>query len=122
MRLDPALDREFHFFIGRDAGRVVGYAVEDTVKGKWGIIRYILSIDPHGRVLDVMVLEYSERRGRPVAKRRFLKQFEGKTIHDKITLRRDIHGVSGATISSSSMTNGIRKLVHVFDELYVKGH
>lgn len=120
IKLDPVLDREFHFFIGRDNGYVIGYAVKGTVKGKWGPIHYILSLDPEGKILDVMVLEYSERRGRPIAKRRFLKQFVGKTIEDRIKLKKDIRGISGASISSRGMTDGIRKLVYIFNEFYAK--
>jgi Na+-translocating ferredoxin:NAD+ oxidoreductase RnfG subunit len=120
IKFDPELDKEFRFFIGAANGKVVGYAVEDTVKGKWGPIHYMLSLDPDGKIVDAMVLQYKEKRGRPVAKRRFLDQFVGKTINDKIALKKDIRGVSGATISSRGMTNGIRKLVYVFEELFKK--
>jgi Na+-translocating ferredoxin:NAD+ oxidoreductase RnfG subunit len=78
----------------------------------------MLSLDPAGKIVDVVVLEYKEKRGLPVAKGRFLKQFVGKTMQNKLKLRKDIRGVSGATISSRSMTNGIRKLVYVFNEFY----
>jgi Na+-translocating ferredoxin:NAD+ oxidoreductase RnfG subunit len=120
IKFDPKLDKEFHFFIGTSNGQIVGYAVKDTVKGKWGPIHYMLSLDPNGKIMDAMVLQYKEKRGRPVAKRRFLDQFVGKTVNDKIKLKKDIRGVSGATISSRGMTNGIRKLVYVFEELYKK--
>lgn len=120
IKFDPKLDKEFRFFIGTANGQIVGYAIEDSVKGKWGLIHYMLFLDPEGKITDVMVLEYKEKRGRPVAKRRFLDQFVGKTINDRIKLKRNIRGVSGATISSRGMTNGIRKLVHVFNEFYGK--
>lgn len=115
---DPLFDREFHFFIGRTNGYLVGYAIKDTIRGKWGPIHYMLSLDPAGKIVDVVVLEYKEKRGLPVAKGRFLKQFVGKTMQNKLKLKKDIRGVSGATISSRSMTNGIRKLVYVFNEFY----
>lgn len=117
---DPVFDREFSFFIGRQGGQVIGYAAKHAVKGKWGMIHYMIALDPDGTVREVKVLEYQERRGKPVAKRRFLKQFKGKTIQSRIKLRKDIHGVTGATISSRGMTDGVRKLVHVFHEFYVK--
>lgn len=119
VKLDPVLDREFRFYVGKKDGQVMAYAVQDTVAGKWGPIRYMLSLDPTGRVLDAMVLEYEEKRGRPVAKRRFLKQFIGKTRGDEIKLMKDIRGVSGASISSRGMADGIKKMVHIFHELYV---
>lgn len=119
--LDPELDREFSIFIGTANGQIVGYAIQDTVRGKWGPIYYLLSLSPKGEVLDTVVLEYREKRGRPIAKRRFLKQFRGKTVNDKVKLKKDIRGISGASISSRGMTNGIRKVIHVVNELYIKG-
>ncbi len=120
IEFDPELDKEYHFYIGRADGQIVGYAVIDTVKGKWGPIHYMLSIEPDGRIKDIVVLELKERRGRPVKERKFLDQFIGKTLQDPIKLKKDVKGVSGATISSRGMSNGIRKIVYVFNELYRK--
>lgn len=117
---DPRLDKEFSFFIGKVNGQVVGYVIKDTVKGNWGPIHYLLSLSPEGKIMDTVVLEYSEKRGRPIAKRRFLRQFKGKTINDRIRLKKDIRGITGASISSRGMTDGIRKSVHVFNEFYGK--
>ena len=107
-------------FIAEKDGKVVGYAVEDRVKGKWGPIDYMLGFDPDGKIKDVIVMELKERRGRPVKERRFLDQFKGKSIQEPIKLNKDIKGVAGATISSRGMSNGIRKLVYIFNELYKK--
>ena len=118
LNLHPYLDRKFVFRVAKAQGNVLGYAVEDIVPGKWGPIHYLVTIDPEGNVADVAVLEYRERRGKPVAKRRFLKQFIGKGVRDDLRLRRDIKGVTGASISSRGMTDGVRKLVHVFKFFY----
>ncbi len=120
IKLNPEYDKDFHFFIGSTNGKVVGYAVKDTVKGKWGPIYYMLALEPDGKVKDAIVLEYQEKRGKPVANRRFLDQFVGKSIADEIKLKKDIKGVSGATISSMGMTNGIKKLIFVFNKFYVQ--
>lgn len=119
VKFDPELDKEFIFYVGWDDGEIVGFAAEDRVKGKWGIIHYIIVFNTNGSIRDIAVLEYSEKRGRPVAKEGFRKQFRGMTINDRIRLKKDIRGVSGATISSTGMTNGVRKMTHVFHELYI---
>lgn len=116
--LDPQYEKDFHFFVGRKKGEIIAYAAPDTVPGKWGPIHYMLLISPEGRIQDVLVLEYWEKRGRPVAKKRFLKQFKGRTAVDDLRLMKDIRGVTGASISSQGMTNGIRKMLHVFREVY----
>ncbi len=97
--------------------KVVGYAFEDSVLGKWGQIHYLAALDENGTVREIVILDYSEIRGRPIAKRRFLRQYRNKTREDPVLLRRDIDGVTGATISSRSLTDGIRKLLHVFPEI-----
>lgn len=116
---DPALDREFKVFIGMNDGAVIGYVMRSAVKGKHDLIHYMVSFDPNGQIQKVVILEYHEKRGKPVAKRRFLKQFKGKTINSRLKLRKDIDGVTGATISSRGMVNGVRKMVHVFNEFYM---
>ena len=113
------LDRdEFQFYVAKKEGEILGYAIQDAVPGKWGLIYYMLHIDPQGKIKDTIVLAYEEKRGKPVAKRRFLKQFRGKTVKNKIKMMSDIRGVTGASISSRGMTDGIRKTLHVFNRLY----
>lgn len=98
----------------RQNNRTIGYAFEDTVIGKWGPIHYLLSIDTSGRVIDTIILDYQEIRGKPVAKRRFLRQYNGKSAENPVQLQKDIDGISGATISSRSLTDGIRKHLHLY--------
>ncbi|MDP3921224.1 MAG: FMN-binding protein [Candidatus Omnitrophota bacterium] len=119
--LDSSSDRKRLFYVGERDGEVLGYAVEDAVAGKWGPIYYMLFIDPGGEIKDTLVLAYEEKRGKPVAKRRFLKQFQGKSVDSQIRLMRDIRGVTGASISSRGMTDGIRKMVHIFHQHYGGG-
>ena len=116
--LHPEYDREFHFYSAKSNTQVVGYAAEDTVQGKWGPIHYLAGFDPQGKITNIVVLSFNERRGRPVAKHRFLSQFIAKTIKDPVHLRKDINGVTGATISSRGITDGIRKLLYIFEEFY----
>jgi len=115
---DAQSDHEYVFHIGKLKGKIVGYVAEDTVHGKWGPIHYMMAMTPNGEVSDTIVLEYKERRGRPVAKKRFLRQYIGKTVHNPIKLRKDIDGITGATISSRGMTDGVRKLLYIFEEFF----
>ena len=118
--IHPEYNKEFIGYIGKSdsEGPVVGYAFEDTVPGKWGPIHYLLAVDPAGKITNVVVLDFNERRGRPIAKKNFVNQYIGKTIRDKIKLRQDINGITGATISSRAITDGVRKLLYVFEEFY----
>ena len=113
---DPEFDKEFNFYTGRVNGQIAGYTAENTVQGKWGPIHYLVGFDLNGKITNIIVLSLNEKRGRPVAKPRFLNQFVGKTAKNQIRLRRDIQGITGATISSRSLTDGIRKMLYIFDE------
>lgn len=108
-------------FTARLNGEVVGYAFEDIVDGKWGPIHYVAGVSLDGRVLGLAVLDYEEIRGRPIAKKRFLKQYLGKTTKDPLRLRKDIDGVTGATISSRAFTDGVRKILFIFQEIEIAG-
>ena len=120
VEFDPEFDKEYHIYIGQANGQTAGYVFEDTVKGKWGPINYMVAFDADGRIKDVIVLGLKERRGKPIKERKFLGQYVGKSISDPIKLNKDIKGIAGATISSRQMSSGIRKLVYVFNELYKK--
>lgn len=101
-------------------GKIIGYTYEDTVIGKWGPIHYAVMLDTEGQIIKTNILAFYEIRGRPAMKRRFLKQYRDKSIADPVQLRQDIDGVSGATITSRSLTDGVRKILHVHHLLNVE--
>ncbi len=109
--------KKIQFYIVKRSGQNIGLVFEDIVIGKWGPIHYLVGVDLKGKVIQVIILDYDEIRGKPIAKRRFLKQYKNKSSHDPVKLRQDIDGIAGATISSRSLTNGIRKLLFVFAEI-----
>lgn len=106
---------EITVYVAREQNNAVGYAFEDTVMGKWGLIHYLVGLDTGGAVFHVTILDYQEIRGRPIAKRRFLRQYEGKTTLDPLQLYKDIDGITGATISSNSLTEGVRKILYIYE-------
>ncbi len=92
----------------------MGYAFVDEVWGYWGPIRFVVCLDPGGVVLDVVVLELREARGRPIAGHRFLRQYRGRRPGEPLRLGREIHGVTGATVSSRAVTDGVRRVLDRF--------
>ncbi|MBC8550728.1 MAG: FAD:protein FMN transferase, partial [Candidatus Brocadiales bacterium] len=55
------------------------------------------------------------------AKKRFLYQFKGKSLKNKIRINRDIINISGATMSVVTMCKGVKKILAVIDEFYLSG-
>ncbi len=121
VKLDPKLDKEFNIYEAKSGdGKLLGYALENSVQGKWEAIHYLIALDAEGKITDAVVLEMQEKWGKPIKERKFLAQFFGKKAGDSLKLNKDVQQIAGATISSASMTNGIRKLLNVFSELYGK--
>jgi hypothetical protein len=65
-------------------------------------------------------MSYQEKRGRPIARLSFLRQYRGKTSKSRLKVGKDITGVSGATISSISATFAVKKAIVLYKEFYLK--
>lgn len=91
------------------AGTLLGFAQVRNVKGKDQPITYLVAIDPANTLKDIDVLVYREPQGGEVAYEPWRKQFRGKTSSAPLVVDKDIRNISGATISSHSVTLGVRK-------------
>ena len=106
------------FFFAVNDGKKTGVAVIDVEPGKWGPVEFIIALNLDGSVKRVEVMSYREKRGRPIARRSFMKQFDGKTIDDPLKVRKDIRGISGATISSKCAAFAVKKALALYNEIY----
>ena len=77
-------------------------------------------VDARGRVSNVELLVFRESRGSEVRTKRFNVQYEGKTASDPVRLNKDIIIISGATMSVRSMTAGIKRVLVLVDEFYLR--
>ena len=77
-------------------------------------ITLLVAIDPAARLRDVDVLVYREPYGGEVAYESWRRQFRGKGTGDPLVVGRDIRGISGATISVNSVTDGVRRSLTEF--------
>ena len=82
---------------------------------------YALYLSEEGRILAVDVLIYREPQGSEIDFPAFRKQFVGKNNPRKIIPGRTIQVISGATISSRSITYSVRDLLVIFQKLHRKG-
>lgn len=96
---------------------LVGYAfftsdVPPEELGYNGPIEVLVGMDLSGTLTGVVVTHYNESlqqsRGDFLFRRGFQEQFAGKSIRDAFRVRRDVDGISGATITVSAMSIGIR--------------
>jgi len=91
-----------------------GWFIADQVVGKHEFITFSLAIDRTGAVKDVEILEYRESYGDQVRNAAWRAQFVGKRNGAKFKLDDDIKNISGATLSSRHITDGVKRLLATY--------
>jgi Na+-translocating ferredoxin:NAD+ oxidoreductase RnfG subunit len=91
-----------------------GWFILDQVIGKHAPIRFAVALDAHGAVRDVEILEYLESYGAEIRLAAWRRQFRGKSDGDRVDLDRNIRNISGATLSCSHVTEGIRRVLATY--------
>ncbi len=91
-----------------------GWFVVDEVVGKHEFITYAVGLDGAGAVKDVEILDYKETYGGQVRDPRWRQQFVGKKPGAPVRLGADIKNISGATLSSKHITDGVRRLLDTY--------
>jgi Na+-translocating ferredoxin:NAD+ oxidoreductase RnfG subunit len=113
-------EQSFDVYIGETGAQVDGYALVQNTIGKHKPMTYMVGIDNKGQVSDVELLVFRESRGSEIRQKRFNAQYEGKTVNDPVRLNKDIINISGATMSVRSMSAGIKRVLVLVDEFYLK--
>lgn len=98
-------------------GGPLGYAVEKRVVSRSGPFTILVMIDAQLRVKRATVLSYPGERGGEVRFPTFTRQFIGKGANDPIRVGEDIDAMTGATISSQAMTDGVRAALRLVRDL-----
>ncbi len=95
--------------------------VVDEVVGKHEMITYAVGITAEGTVKQIEILDYRESYGYEVADSKWRDQFKGKSAESTIKLNKDIQNISGATLSSKHLTDGVKRVLVMY-ELSLKNH
>ncbi len=93
-----------------------GIFVLDHVVGKHLFIDYAVSIEG-GRVRRVDILQYRESYGGEIRSPSWLAQFVGKTSASPLKVGSDIRNISGATLSSAHVTEGVKRILAAYGHL-----
>lgn len=97
-------------------GRWLGSAMQDAELGKHQPIDYLVALDASGKVLAVELLVYREAYGGGIRSERFRAQFKGRAAGAALVLGQDVDAVSGATISSRTLADGVAKALRLFQD------
>jgi hypothetical protein len=90
-----------------------GIFVLDHVIGKHLYIDYAVAIQG-GRVKRVDILAYRESYGGEVRSPSWLAQFVGKSSASPLKVGSDIRNISGATLSSMHLTEGVKRILAAY--------
>jgi Na+-translocating ferredoxin:NAD+ oxidoreductase RnfG subunit len=96
-------------------GAPLGYVVVDDVIGKFELISYAVGLGTDGTVRQIEVLSYRESHGHEIRLPAWRKQFVGKGASAPIRVGEDIANISGATLSCSHVTEGVKRIVALID-------
>ena len=99
--------------VARKAGVTLGYVVTDEVLGKVELISYAVGIALDGSVKQVEILSYRESHGFEIRMPAWRRQFVGKGSGSPMRVGEDISNISGATLSCTHVTDGVRRIVAV---------
>ncbi len=91
-----------------------GWLIVDEVVGKHEFITFAVALDGAGAVRSVEILEYRESYGGQVRDPHWRAQFIGKRAGAGVKLGSDIKNISGATLSSKHVTDGVRRLLATY--------
>jgi Na+-translocating ferredoxin:NAD+ oxidoreductase RnfG subunit len=109
----------YPFWIGSTGKTPIGYGVRLDIIGKERPITFLVIISPEAKVIGVEVLVYRESQGSEIRSPRFMKQFTDRTSRDALKLGRDIHAISGATLSSRSTAYAVKKALALVQVVYI---
>ncbi len=100
-------------------GATGNWFIVDEVLGKHEFITYAVALTTEGAVRQIEIMDYRESYGEEVRNGTWLAQFTGKTSTAPLKLDRDIKNISGATLSSRHITDGVKRLL-ITHELVLK--
>lgn len=91
-----------------------GWFILDEVVGKHEFITYAVGLNADGSVKLIEIMDYKESYGYGVRDESWRKQFVGKTSADPLKLNHDIVNISGATLSSKHIADGVNRVLATF--------
>jgi hypothetical protein len=101
----PARSAKWKVLEASQGGKRLGWVVVDNVVGKFELITYAVGMAIDGSVKQVEILSYRESHGGEIRLPAWRQQFVGS----------DIANISGATLSCSHVTEGIKRIAALID-------
>ena len=95
------------------ADAAIGYLILDDVIGKFELISYAVGVNLDASVRQVEILTYRESHGGEIRNPAWRRQFVGKTAPAGLSVGDGIANISGATLSATHVTDGVRRIAAI---------
>ncbi|MCX5750387.1 MAG: RnfABCDGE type electron transport complex subunit G [Candidatus Saganbacteria bacterium] len=114
------------YFIGMKDGKSIGIAIKSTPKGYSAPIQMLVGIDAQGNVSGIAILDQKETPGLGAniltkdfkgTGKAFVDQFIGKNAESILKANQDIDALTGATISTNAVCEGVRTALKLKQEI-----
>ena len=92
---------------------IIGYLAVTDVPSKFHQFDYYILFDQKAEILKVEILYYRENYGAEVCNKKWLQQFIGLPTKDYANYNREIHGISGATLSVNNLKRDVFRLSNI---------
>ncbi|OPX89996.1 MAG: Electron transport complex protein RnfG [Pelotomaculum sp. PtaB.Bin104] len=116
-KFEPIEGKEGWFKAEKD-GKILAYVVPSESKGYGGVIRLLVAVSSDGKVLNYDITGHNETPGLgdKANQEPFKSQLIGKTAKNLTVVKdpsdkENVQAMTGATISSKAVTNGVKKAV-----------
>ncbi|MGE5621775.1 MAG: FMN-binding protein [Bacillota bacterium] len=109
----PARSASWRVFAAYRGDALLGHMVLDDVIGKFELISYAVGINPDASIKQVEILAYRESHGFEIKSAAWRRQFVGKTVQSGLAVGEGIANISGATLSCTHVTDGVRRIAAV---------
>lgn len=109
----PARSVHWRTFGAYKGDVALGYIILDDVVGKFELISYAVGINLDATVRQVEILTYRESHGGEIRNPAWRKQFIGKGAPAGLVVGEGIANISGATLSATHVTDGVRRIAAI---------
>lgn len=104
--------RVWTYYVGTSSTGTAGTAYFESHKVRTMNEAFMVVVNADAAVRFVEILSFAEP-DEYRAPKKWLAQFEGKTLNEDLMLRRGLRNITGASITSDTVTRGVRRVLAV---------
>ncbi|NLP18077.1 MAG: RnfABCDGE type electron transport complex subunit G [Firmicutes bacterium] len=111
------------YYLGYKGQEQVGVIALFSQGGYNGDVRMMMGVDMGGKITGLRIMEHTETPGlgAKITEEWFISQFENKKVTDPLVIGQDVDAITGATISSRSVSGGLKLMAGELERRFLGG-